>query len=147
VNCYAFFHRQFSEVVAADYCLSPNDRERHAQLAAYFGQQGWRNAKHRAQLRLRTLAELPWQQTQAGQADEVEKTLTDFDFAMAKCEAGEHDDLVEDYRRALAILSPPSRTFRIWENFFRSRRHILRRADIDWSAQRIGPRTRFCCNW
>jgi hypothetical protein len=137
VNCYAFFHRQFSEVVMADYCLPPDDRERHAQLAAYFGQQGWRNAKHRAQLRLRTLAELPWQQTQAGQAKDVEATLTDFDFAMAKCEAGEHQDLAEDYRRALAIMMPPSRTFRIWENFFRSRQHILQRADTAWPAHKI----------
>ena len=137
VNCYAFFHRQFGEVVAAEYCAASRKQERHAWLAAYFAEQGWRDPQDRKQLRQRTLAELPWQQTLAGQAKEIDATLTDFDFAMAKCEVGGHDDLVEDYRRALAVMQPASRDFRIWENFFRSRQYILRRADTHWPAHKI----------
>ena len=67
----------------------------------------------------------------------MERTLTDFDFAMAKCEAGLHPDLIEDYRRALSIMTPATPAFRLWENFFRSRQHILRRADTHWPAHKI----------
>ncbi len=134
-NCYAFYHRQFGDAVQTAFLSDRQRLARHRQLAAYFRDCGARAADRRPQLR--TLAELPWQQTQAGQASEVEQTLTDFDFAMAKCEAGLHLDLIKDYRRALAIMQPPSQTFRVWENFFRSRRHILDRANPDWPTHKI----------
>jgi len=133
-NCYAFYHRQFGDAVQTAFLSEAQRLARHRQLAAYFRDCGARAAARRPQLR--TLAELPWQQIHAGQAAEVERTLTDFDFAMAKCEAREQADLVEDYRRALVIMKPPSQTFRLWENFFRSRRHILDRADVHSPAHK-----------
>ena len=134
-TCYAFFHRQFGDAVRAAFLGAEQALARHAHLAAYFAALGGRDPNRRP--RPRTLAELPWQQTQAGLCAELEATLTDFDFAMAKCEAGQADDLVDDYRRALSVMPKPSHPFKLWENFFRTRSHILRRGDKRWPTHKI----------
>lgn len=134
-TCYAFFHRQFGDAVRAAFLGAEQALARHAHLVAYFAALGGRDPNRRP--RPRTLAELPWQQTQAGLCAELETTLTHFDFAMAKCEAGQADDLVDDYRRALSVMPKPSLTFKLWENLFRTRRHILRRGNEHWPTHKI----------
>ncbi|HEX8499450.1 MAG TPA: TIR domain-containing protein [Pyrinomonadaceae bacterium] len=85
-----------------------------------------------------TLTYLPWHLARARRPEELKGLLTNFDFVMAKCRAGMGDDLLGDYKAALAAdaLSADA-TLRVWAAFFRERIHMLRRAQDDWPADRV----------
>ena len=92
-----FFHRIIGEE-AARISLTEDKNLIHARMADYFerqplylGEDAYRSPNRRK------LKEEPWQRVQAGQLEQAEALLTDFDFAMAKCEAGFFDDLLEDF--------------------------------------------------
>lgn len=112
----SFYHRQLREVVEQTFLAGDAKPMLHAHLADYFaGQELFEPQKKTPNIR--KLSELPYQQTYAGQWDEVHATLTDFDFLEAKCThvavvtSGKGDnertiyggvyELQEDYRRAL----------------------------------------------
>jgi hypothetical protein len=111
-----FYHRQLREVVEADYLSGDDKPARHSALAGYFASQHLFDLQKKTP-NVRKLSELPFQQTFAGQWDEVHATLTDFDFLEAKCThvavvtSGKGEsartiyggvyELQEDYRRAL----------------------------------------------
>jgi hypothetical protein len=84
----SFYHRQLREVVAQDYLADDQRRERHAQLAAYFGddtlQPLEREADGNFTVNLRRLSELPYQQTWGELWEGVYETLTDFHFLEMK---------------------------------------------------------------
>jgi hypothetical protein len=71
-----FYHRQLAKVVAEDYLAGEDGLARHRDLAEYFKGEGYTN--------VRTLAELPYQQTMAQSWDDVFETLTSFDFLERK---------------------------------------------------------------
>ncbi|MEK6324285.1 MAG: DUF4062 domain-containing protein [Acidobacteriota bacterium] len=112
----SFYHRQLREVAEKKYLADDDNRERHAHLADYFGSQELFE-KEKKTPNIRKLSELPYQQTQGEQWDQLHATLTDFDFLEAKCThvavitSGKGDnaktiyggvyELQEDYRRAL----------------------------------------------
>lgn len=94
---YAFYHRQLSETVAAEYLAGQVGVQRHRALAEYFGGQSIRVTgdegtttirQQAAQvgqgtatvLNLRKLDELPYQQTMGELWDELFATLTNFTF-------------------------------------------------------------------
>ena len=92
-----FYHGQLREAVEAEYLDEEHERlEAHDSLASYFSEQGYGN--------LRTLAELPYHQTQAGMWDELECTLTDLPFLEGKGSAGMVFELARDFAAALYAL-------------------------------------------
>ncbi len=98
----AFFHQQFSEVVAKVYLDEATEIRRHSALAEYFLQQQLQfDSAGRLSLNLRKLSELPYQLRKARMPDELENTLCDLSFIEAKCTAGLIDDLLADYDAAL----------------------------------------------
>ncbi len=135
-----FYHRNLFKAVRLRYLDGPApQRSAHGRLAEYFGGQPSRpSVGTSGTLNFRKLDELPWQQLRAGRPAELEATLTDFDFVMAKCEAGLLYPLLDDYRRALgpgrhAGQSPLA----LWAAFFEQRVHLLGPADQHWPAHRI----------
>jgi len=112
----SFYHRQLAEVVNHTFLAGDGKPKRHAHLAAYFAGQELFNEEKKTP-NIRKLSELPYQQTHAGQWDQIHETLTDFDFLEAKCTHvavvtygkgadartiyGGVYELQEDYRRAL----------------------------------------------
>ena len=112
----SFYHRQLGEVVKETFLAGDDKQKRHFHLADYFSSQDLFEKENKAP-NIRKLSELPYQQTYAGQWDEVHATLTNFDFLEAKCThvavvtSGKGDgkrtiyggvyELQEDYRRAL----------------------------------------------
>ena len=116
ISLLSFYHRQLREVVEADFLTNTDKRARHDHLANYFGRQELFEPQTKTP-NVRKLSELPYQQTYAGQWDQVHATLTDFDFLEAKAthvavttSGRGHDaktiyggvyELQEDYRRAI----------------------------------------------
>jgi hypothetical protein len=115
---FAFYHRQLEQVARRLYLEAERGR-RHRALAEFFGGRELFLGEAKAP-NLRKLAELPYQQTFAGDMwDELYQTLTDFEFLEAKCtyvavsEEGTGTEtrkvyggvyeLQEDYRRALEV--------------------------------------------
>jgi len=114
-----FFHRQMGEVAEEDYLGGEAKRARHEQLARYFsGQPLFAVRDDSKATNLRKLSELPFQQTGGALWDALYETLTDFEFLEAKCtysgvisvarDTGQKTyggvyELIEDYRRALAV--------------------------------------------
>ena len=91
-----FFHRQLADVVDEDLLAGKDGRDRHGELAAYFGRQplAWGGGDGTSP-NLRKLSELPFQQTHAGDWDGLFATLTDFAFLEQKVIAYEPDVRVE----------------------------------------------------
>ena len=138
---YRFYHRIIAEEVTR-YHLVGHAAEVHGRIAKYFYKQ---NLHLQDGIRLvpnfRKLAEEPWQRIKAGQLDEAEKVLTDFPFAMAKCEAGLFDELLDDYRLLTEAVQQGgksiSETLRAWDSLMRNGAHILRRGNFEWPAHKI----------
>ena len=115
----SFFHRQMGEVAEEDFLAGESKRTLHQRLANYFAGQPLFAVKEQGQTaNLRKLSELPFQQTGGGLWNALYETLTDFEFLEAKCtysgvistakDTGQkvHGgvyELIEDYRRALAV--------------------------------------------
>jgi hypothetical protein len=116
-----FFHRQVGEVVDAEYLAGEGKARIHAKLAAYYAAQPlFAEKEGQKAANLRKLSELPFQQAHGGLWEGLYETLTDFEFLEAKCTysgiihapEGERGkklyggvyELIEDYRRALAVL-------------------------------------------
>ena len=137
-----FFHRILGEEIAK-VSLKDDAAVVHQRLADYFGSQPLRlegqEGRSSRQPNLRRLMELPWQLIKAGLLPEAEALLTDFDFAMAKCEAGLVEDLLEDYLRLKDALEkqPQSAKLKEWNSFMRRNAHYLRRGTALWPAHKI----------
>lgn len=130
---YRFFHRLFGEVATElNRDVMP---ELHGRLADYFGEQEY---YHSRQPNGRKVMELPWQLLKAGRAYEAEAIITDFDFAMAKCQFNRSDDWLDDFRMVMPSLGATAKPeSKIWETFVRTKAHILRRGNDEWPAHKI----------
>jgi NACHT domain- and WD repeat-containing protein len=84
VSLMGFYHRQLAEAVAEHYLAGEEGLARHRELAAYFREKGLESGGDRSVPNLRTMSELPYQQTMGELWDEVLATLTDFDFLEKK---------------------------------------------------------------
>ena len=85
----SFFHRQFKEIVDADFLRDDARVQRHAGLATYFqGLPTVVQSGDRSGVDVRKLSELPYQQRTAHMWPELYATLTDLGFLEAKCAAG-----------------------------------------------------------
>ena len=138
---YRFYHRIIGEEIAA-YTLVDDAQIVHSRIADYFASQPLHLGNGASKTpNLRKLTEEPWQRIKAEQLDKAEQLLTDFSFAMAKCEADQVNDLLQDYRALIEAHrqseNPISDTLRMWEAFFRERAHILRRGNAEWPAHKI----------
>jgi WD40 repeat protein len=101
-SLFAFFHRQFGEVVEQAYLVRAARIERHASLARYFAVQPNQFAQDGGVVfNRRKVSELPYQQRAAGMWGGLTRTLTDLAFIEAKCGAGLIYDLIGDYDAAL----------------------------------------------
>jgi len=125
-----YFHRVFGEV--ADEMEEETRKELHSRLAEHFNQQPLYLEQ---QPNGRKLMELPYHLSLADRIQEARDTITDFDFAMAKCRLNRSDDWVHDFFKASAAAK--SREYRIWESFVKTNAHILRRGNADWPAHKI----------
>ena len=89
-----FYHRSLFKAVRERYLADePVRRAWHHRLAEHFATKGFAHQP--------TLADLPWQLTQAGDWDDLEHLLCDLTFIEAKCVAGMTYDLQADYAVAL----------------------------------------------
>jgi len=80
-----FYHRQLADEVEKRYLGGGEGRERHQALARYFADRGFGPAAGDAdQVNIRSLSELPYQQTLGELWDDVFATLTNFRFLEAK---------------------------------------------------------------
>ena len=116
----SFFHRQMGEVAEEDFLCGEAKRTAHERLARYFSGQPLFSVQDDSRTaNLRKLSELPFQQTGGALWTALTETLTDFEFLEAKCtysgvisvakDTGQKTyggvyELIEDYRRALAVL-------------------------------------------
>jgi hypothetical protein len=115
-----FFHRQMGEVVDAENLTGEDKARIHAKLAAYYAAQPlFAEQEGQKAANLRKLSELPYQQAHGELWERLYETLADFEFLEAKCTYsgivhapdGENGkklysgvyELIEDYRRALAV--------------------------------------------
>lgn len=125
----SFFHRQFKEIVEQDYLSGKDRKKRHRALAEYLGGMDTvTRADGQESLNVRKLAELSYQQRKAKMWADLEKTLCDLDFLLAKCSAGLVYDLVADYDAVLADPKLPSARRPVLEDFarfVRAHSHVL----------------------
>ncbi|HUT88238.1 MAG TPA: DUF4062 domain-containing protein [Thermoguttaceae bacterium] len=132
-----FYHGQLREAVEAEYLDEEHERlEAHRSIASYFSRQGYAN--------LRTLAELPYHQTQAGLWDELEGTLRDLPFLEGKVTAAMVFELAGDFAAAVAALPddrPQCRILRLLEDALRRDIHFIARHVNDY------PQALFQCMW
>jgi WD40 repeat protein len=125
-----YFHRVFGEV--ADEMDDETSKTLHGRLADYFDKQ----PLYLDQLpNGRKLMEQGYQLLQAGRTEEARATITDFDFAVAKCRLNRSDDWANDFR--MASHGEKTRDYRIWESFVKTNAHILRRGNDEWPAHKI----------
>jgi hypothetical protein len=121
-SLFAFYHRQMSEAVTAQYLSGKEKLARHSLLADYFELKADPERDHTWKGNsIRGLVELPFQLTGANRLDDVTSTLTDFKFLehkAAKVDVMERKNeggkpvktytgvlqLMEDYERALAAM-------------------------------------------
>jgi len=80
----SFYHRQLAEAVRDEYLAAQDGKDRHRELATYFGWQRLEMGDESPTPNLRQMSELPYQQTKAGLWDDVFRTLTDFYFLERK---------------------------------------------------------------
>ena len=125
-----YFHRVFGEV--ADEMDEETRKTLHGRLADYFDQQPLYNEQ---QPNGRKLMEQAWHLTLANRNEEARATITDFDFAMAKCRLNRSDDWADDFRRA--VQGEKIRDYKIWESFVKTNANILRRGNFEWPAHKI----------
>ena len=132
-----YFHRVFGEV--ADEMDEMDEKIRttlHSRLADYFANQDlYHDSKGTKQPNGRKLMEQAWHLTKANRIEEARATITDFDFAMAKCSLNRSDDWADDFRRAANGDKP--RDYKLWESFVRSNSNILRRGNKEWQSHKI----------
>jgi WD40 repeat protein len=128
-----FFHREFGEVVRSTFLDAESNRELHRRIAKYFGSQPYLYVSDGKKVpNYRKVSEIAYQMIQGEMWEELEKTITDFDFPMTKCMAGMVDELVQEYQQADMVPVPDKESMKIWAVFFRERAHILRRGNEKW---------------
>ncbi len=127
----SFFHRQFKEIVDAQFLGGGEGEARHRQVAEYLADMDTVvRAPGHANLNVRKLSELPYQQRKAKMWRNLEETLCNLEFMQAKCHAGLIYDLIADYDATLRDPELPSQLHaRIEEfgRFVRARSHVLAR--------------------
>lgn len=136
-----FFHRVIGEEIA-HVCLTDDKLLVHRRIADYFAEQPLHLGEGTDRSpNLRKCMEEPWQRIKAGELERAEALLTNFDFCMAKCEGNRFNDLHADYRLLMrhmhAVGTQPSATLKIWEEFIRTKAHILRRGNAEWPSHKI----------
>lgn len=95
-----FFHGQLTEAVARRYLKGQADKTAvHRRIASYFDER-WKEPY------LRALAELPYQHTTAGDWEQLQRVVSDFDFLRAKVEAVGPHPLIDDHTFALEAGCP-----------------------------------------
>ena len=100
----AFYHRQMSETVNAEYLSREDKPKRHQILARYFGKKPLQIEQETKKTpNLRKLSEQPYQQTHGELWGEVKITLTDFDFQELKNRFFSTYDLETDYQMAISF--------------------------------------------
>ncbi len=133
-----FFHREFGEVVRKTFLDAETNRELHRRIAGYFASQPYLYQSDAKKVpNYRKVSEIAYQMMQGELWEELEKTITDFDFPMTKCMAGMVDELIQEYQRANTFSVPDKEAMRMWADFFRDRAHVLRRGNDQWPAYKI----------
>ena len=81
-----FYHRQLLEAAKEEYMADEEALARHRELAGYFDYRGGpeEGQQEEMALTLRTMSELPYQETMGELWEDVFKTLTDFQFLERK---------------------------------------------------------------
>jgi hypothetical protein len=79
-----FYHRQVGEAVGEEYLAGQEALDRHRELASYFATQELEIGDESPIPNLRTMSELPYQQTKGELWNDLFNTLTDFNFLEKK---------------------------------------------------------------
>lgn len=142
---YRYFHREFQQVVAADFLAGAEGEALHARLADLFaepdGDALYRScdasratADSRA---LRRLGEQPWQLAQAGKRQELAALLNDLSFVTAKLAANRVADLMADIAELERLAGRAGHAVDPWCRRLRAWRPLLEQADASWPAHRV----------
>jgi len=101
VNLLGFYHQQVREVVEEKYLSNELKLPLHRALASYFETQVLEIQSGESKTpNLRTLSELPYQQTYGRQWDKLKATLLEFPFLDLKAQAIGPGPLIEDFVKA-----------------------------------------------
>jgi hypothetical protein len=87
-NLISFYHQQLGKVVESMYLKGDAKQARHRAIAQYFAKQPLLNG---VAPNLRKMSELPFQQTEGKQWDDLYTTLTDFRFLEEKARTGQQE--------------------------------------------------------
>lgn len=143
----SFYHRQLGETATDKYLSGEYKHQRHRNLSQYFvGQKHWIESSDNKIPNLRKLSELPYQQASAGLSDELEVTLTTFDFLHSKLEAFGPRPLIEDFDFALIPNFLPGERadiLRIVQSALRLSAHVLAQDKNLLAGQLLGRLLRF----
>lgn len=133
-----FYHRQFSEAVRRQYLVADTKIERHVHLAYYFVEQPLQIAEDIPNLR--TLSELPYQQSYGQLADEFVQTLTNFDFMQNKLDGLGVGELSNDYNyvERLSLESDKLRGLLLIQSAINMSNHILTEHTSSLAHQLVG---------
>ena len=143
----SFYHRQLGEVSKETFLSGEREQHSHRDLAQYFvNQEHWIESGDKKIPNLRKLSELPYQQESAGLSDELEVTLTTFDFLHSKLEAFGLRPLIEDFDFALIPNFLPAERadiLRIVQSALRLSAHVLAQDKNLLAGQLLGRLLRF----
>lgn len=133
-----FFHRRIHTVIH-DFFLSEAEKKRTHQLfAAYYqGQKPYTIINGGLLPNRRMASELPYHQVCADMWSDIEHTLTDFSFAMAKAASDKVEEMEEDYFHAFSNMPVVSDRMIEWEKFWRIHKHLLLRGTDKWPTYKI----------
>ncbi|MCG7852082.1 MAG: DUF4062 domain-containing protein [Methanosarcinaceae archaeon] len=143
----SFYHRQLGEATTEKYLSGESKQQRHRNLSQYFvGQKHWIESSDKKIPNLRKLSELPYQQASAGLSDELEVTLTTFDFLHSKLESFGPRPLIEDFDFALIpnfLPAERANILRIVQSALRLSAHVLAQDKNLLAGQLLGRLLRF----
>ncbi|HEY6186456.1 MAG TPA: NACHT domain-containing protein [Pyrinomonadaceae bacterium] len=142
VVIFDLFHQSIDEAVKRG--IGADEMARHHQeLAELYNNDRlysrWLGQVDNRSPNTRPLRLLPFHLTHAGPERQTQlvELLWDFDFLMAKCQAGEFEDLLDDFRRARALIEAAPTELKRAHDFLSDNAHLLRRGNKDWHAGRI----------
>ncbi len=137
-NLLDFFHRQVEAVVMEIFLSDGAKAVLRRGLEGYFQRQSlWLEENGRRSPNLRKMTELPFQQILSERWDQAETTLSDVGFMYSKLTAVGTQDLLEDYRLALAQ-GCPSASMRLIHRALQLSAQVLRKDPAELPAQLTG---------